>query len=252
MTIDISKIINDKLAEMDADGSIEAYIKEQTEKTIKTAIDDSFGSYKLKRAIEEKICENFPEIVNDIGLSAYNTHLAETVRKLIISCMEEDAAAKITEAVEQVLCQKVESITLSELIKKYKNHIDYDDEEAKRDHNEDDDGFTCALRKQKTYSTGDWNRYNLYLDEEGNKDFDYLEDFAIVIQFTGYFNRHGENKTTIADVYFRGSRLTKEFLNHTPDRFEQFLLNLYLNKTPIIMDVDKYDADDHYYSVEDY
>lgn len=251
MIIDITKVINDKLAEMDSDGSIEAYIKEQTEKTIKTAIDDSFGSWKLRDAIRDKICENFPEIVNNIGLSAYNTHLAETVRKLIISGMEADAAAKITEAVEQVLCQKVESITLSELIKKYKTHIDLDDEEAKRDHNEDDDGFTCALRKRETYSSGDWEYYSLFLDEEGNKDFDELEDFAIVIRFAGYWNRYSENKTTIADLFFSGSRLTKEFMHHTPDRFEQLLLNLYLNKTPIIMDVDKYDEDDHYYDVEE-
>lgn len=252
MTIDISKIINDKLAEMDADGSIEAYISEQTEKTVKDAIKESFGSYRLKNAIEDKIVENFPEIVKDIGLAAYNTHLAETVRKLIISGMEEDAGTKIVEAVNSILCQKVDKITLSELLKKWRAHIDLDDEDVKRDHNEDDDGFTCALKERRKYSDSHFKYYSIFLDEEGNKEFDDLEDFDIVIRLEGCWWGDREKSTTIEDIYFRGARLTKEFIHHTPDRFEQFLLNLYLNKTPIILDVENYDEDDHYYSVENY
>ena len=247
MIIDITKIINDKLNEMKQDKTIENYIREQTEKTVKDAIKDSFGSYQFNRAIKEKICENFPDIVTDIGLHAYNQYLAEIVRKLIIAGYEEDAGRKIAEAVQEILCKKRDSITLSEIIKEWHRNMNDYEEDDKRNWNEDNDGFLCKLQKRNGYSKDTFNHYRLYLDTEGDKDLEEIEDIDIVIRFGGYWKDKSEPTTTIDDIYFRGTRITKEFAHHHPGYFEQLLLNLYLNKTPILMDIEKYDEDDHYY-----
>ena len=247
MVIDISKIINDKLNEMDTSGVIEEYIREQTEKTVKMAIEDSFGSYDFKKAVQGKIRENFPEIVGNIGLHAYNQYLADTVRKLIIAGMEEDAADKITEAVKEILCKKRENIKLSELIKEYHSCMNDYEEDEKHERNEENDGFLCNLKKRNGYAHDTFNYYSLYLDTEGDKELEDIEDIDIVVKFDSYWATSKEQKTTIADIYFRGTRITKEFVHHHPDRFEQLLLNLYLNKTPVIMDVENYKEDDHYY-----
>lgn len=106
MILDISKIVSDKLTQMEEDGSIRRFLEEQIEKTVKGAIESAIGGYSLKRAIEEQITAGFPEIVNDIGLSAYNTYIAETVRKVTMATLEEDAQDKIQAAIDGILLKK--------------------------------------------------------------------------------------------------------------------------------------------------
>ena len=106
MILDISQIVSEKLTQMEEDGSIRRFLEEQIEKTVKGAIESAIGGYSLKRAIEEQITAGFPEIVNNIGLSAYNTYIAETVRKITMATLEGDAQEKIQAAIDGILLKK--------------------------------------------------------------------------------------------------------------------------------------------------
>ena len=56
MILDVSKIINDKINEMDESGEIKAFIESETEKSVKEALNRFITGYKLKNAVEEE-CE---------------------------------------------------------------------------------------------------------------------------------------------------------------------------------------------------
>ena len=165
---------------------------------------------------------------------------------------EGDAQVKIKEAIEGMVMKKRDKIKLSEIVSEWKKHIDTDDEEEKRDKNEDNDGFMCELKERKRYTDSHFKYYTLLLDEEGDKDTNDFEDIEIAVRFGAMWDGGRDSTVTIDDIFFRGSKLSKEFVHHTPDRFEQLLMNLYLNKTKIEIDKDAIDWDDHYYDTEEY
>ena len=255
MVLDISGIIEEKMKEMEQDGSIRDYIRNCVETTVKDSLERAIGGYRLKDTIQKEIEANFPEIVKDIGLDGYNGFIAETVRKTCIAQMEGEAQAKISKAIEAAVLMKRDKITLSEILKAYRDEAnDNDDVEWKRDMNEDHDGYTCAVRSRKsTFSSSDWTYYTLWFNAEGYIEEQALgsnyEDCDLVVILSGLWEGH-KNEVRINDIYFAGEKVSKQFIHHAPSGFESLLLNLYMNKTPIIMDLEKYDEEDHYYEVE--
>ena len=249
MQIDISQIVADKVAAMESEGTIKAIIEEHVENAVKDAIKGALGGWKLRDPIEKALAEQVPDIVKDIGLDSYNAFIAETVKKLAVNALREDAATVMTERVNEILCKRRDSIKLSEILDMWRSDMNDNDEDEKRDGNEDHDGFTCRVEERKSYSSSAFHYYNVYFDEEGDKEGNDPDDYDVLLKIRVWTAHDGE----IQDVYIDGERLSKQFVGRTPSRFEAMLMNLYLNRTPVIMDLDKYDADDHYYETsEDY
>ena len=248
MNIDISQIVADKIASMEADGVIKAQIEQHVEKAVLSAIEGALGGYKVRQEIEKVLQEQIPDIVSRIGLDGYNAFIAETVKKLAINALREDAGRVLNERVNEILCKKRKSIELSEILKEWRSDMNDNDEDVKRDGNEDHDGFTCRVEERRSYSSSAFKYYNLYFDEEGDKEGNDPDDYDVVVKL-----RQFSGPAEIIEVYIDGDRLSKQFTGRTPSRFEAMLMNLYLNKTEVIMDLDRYDADDHYYETsEDY
>lgn len=263
MQIDISKIIQDKLAAMESDGSVKQLIEDNVENAVREAIKSALGGYKMRQELEKVLADMLPDIVKDIGLDGYSAFVAETVKKLAITGIQENARTVINERVEEILLKKRDKVELSEILKMWRSDMNDNDEEEKRDGNEDHEGFTCRVDKRRTYSASRYfEYYDLFFDEEGDKEGNDPDDYAVVVKiqcWTG--SGSGYDPTTqgsyfkgeIQEIYINGNRVSKQFVNRTPSRFEALLMNCYLNNTPIIMDLDKYDADDHYYeTAEDY
>lgn len=252
MILDVSKIINDKIKEMDESGEIKAFIENETEKSVKEALSRFITGYKLKDAVEEECGKYIGEIAKEMGLESYTSLIAQTAAKVVEASIEGDAQVKIREAIEGMVLKKRDKIKLSEIVSEWRKHIDTDDEEEKRDRNEDNDGFLCVLKRRNRYSGSHFEYYTLLLDEEGDKDTNDLEDIEIAVRFDSLWTGGNGNSVRIDNIFFRGSKLSKEFVHHTPDRFEQLLMNLYLNKTKVEFDKDSIDWDDHYYDTEKY
>lgn len=251
MVLDISKIIADKLAQLEESGEIKAYIEAEVEKSVKGALHSFLTGYKLQRAIEEECQNGISEIAKEMGLGAYNSLIAQVAAKVVQASVDEDAQEKIEAAIEGVLVKNRKDIKLSEIVSEWKQCIEQDDEETKRDRNEHNDGFLCELKERKPYSDETFKYYTLLLDEEGDTDTSDLEDIQIAVRFSILRMGESTKKATIKEIIFSGVKLTKEFVHHTPTRFEQLLLNLYLNKANIEMDIDAVDWDEHYYNTED-
>ena len=260
MNIDISQIIKEKLAAMESDGSVKQLIEDNVENAVQEAIKSALGGYKMRQELEKVLVEQLPEIVKDIGLDGYNAFVAETVKKLAIAGIQESARTTINERVEEILLKKRQDIKLSEILSMWRDDMNDNDEEEKRDHNEENDGFTC--RVDQTRSSSEYFKYfKLLFDEEGDKEGTDPDEYAIIVKIQCWTGTgSGYDRTMqgsyfsgeIQEIYIDGNRVSKQFVNRTPSRFEALLMNLYLNKTKIIMDLDKYDEDDHYYETEDY
>lgn len=252
MVLDISKIIADKLAQLEESGEIKAYIEAEVEKSVKEALSSFIGGYKLRSAIEAECLNGVSEIAKEMGLGAYNSLIAQTAAKVVQASLDEDSQEKIKAAIEGVLVKSRKDIKLSEIVSEWKQCIEQDDEETKRDKNEYNDGFLCILKERKMYSGSKFKHYTLLLDEEGDTDTSDLEDVQIAVKFKPVYMSGFAKKTVIDDIYFSGQRLSKEFVHHTPSSIEQMLMNLLFNKTEVEIDTDSIDWDEHYYDTEDY
>lgn len=83
MNIDISKIVSDKLAQLDADGIIKKKIEETVEKTVTDAITSELGSYPFRKSISDQVKQSVGSVAADCGFSAYNGFIANTVKHIV-------------------------------------------------------------------------------------------------------------------------------------------------------------------------
>lgn len=258
MNIDLTQIVMDKMAQMEQEGAVKALIQEQVEEAVTGAIKRVFGGWALQDALEKEMKEYLPDMVKDIGLDTYNAYIAETVKKLAIAGLKENAKNVMNERVNEILCKKRKSILLSELLDEYRRDRNDCEEDEKRDWNEDHDGFTCHVDPGRGSSSQYFKYFDIYLSEEGDIEGTYPDDFDYVIKIQCWTGSHiygdgDQLEGKIQDIYRNGDRISKQFVTSTPSSFDALLMNLYLNKTEIVMDMDKYDEDDHYYEThEDY
>ena len=83
MNIDVSKIVADKLNQLDADGVIKRKIEETVEKTVMDAITSELSSYAFRNSISEQVKGSVSSIAADCGFSAYNGFIAQTVKSVV-------------------------------------------------------------------------------------------------------------------------------------------------------------------------
>lgn len=246
-TIDIAKIVGDKLSEMDSSGLIQAKIEENIEKSVTAAIDDALGGYGFRRLISDELKKQLPDIVQRIGLDGYNSFLAETLKETVVTKMKSDAKKAITESVSDVFCRKFDSYRLSDIIKEWKAYIDPENEDERVDRNENHDGYTLRIDQHKSIS-GVFQETRVFLDEVGDHELSERKDaFEFVVELRQFANRSilGAG-ATIEHVYVYGIDMVNAIRDVT-GHFRGLLANLYINKTPIMMDLDEIDVDDHYY-----
>ena len=115
MMIDVSSIIEGKLAQMEKDGVIQKKIEEVLEKNILSAITQEFESYSFTRDIREQMRSAVAGVAEQSGLAAYNGFIAEKVRQIVQDVAGADMSAKLQAALEGVILQKHEGVKLSDI-----------------------------------------------------------------------------------------------------------------------------------------
>lgn len=247
MNINISEIIENKLAQMEKDRVIETKIEQAIEKNINAAIDDVLGGYTLRNELEKALKETVNSIAGSIGLSSYNGMIAQLVKDLLAQYVKQDMSDKISESVKGILFKVPDKqpIALSDLIKKYQDYLNgYTEEPDKCERNEHD-GYTIEFVTDKSI----WSQsqhVKLYLDEEYKTDKH--DDHDIVIDF-GYI-KDGDKTVKIKHLYFNGDDMEKKWNINYLSKIEVLLLNLYWNHAEIVYDIENYDEDDHYYETD--
>ena len=108
MNIDVSKIVQEKIDSLAAEGVIEKAITETFEKTILKAVTDSLDSYTLRHNIEEKMTKQVSKVVEDLDFQSYNSFMIEKMRQIINETCREEICEKAEQKFKDIfLCQIV-------------------------------------------------------------------------------------------------------------------------------------------------
>lgn len=240
MTIDISGIVEAKLAQMEAEGTIRKKIEDALEESILSAITSEIKSYRFTQELKDEMKNAVSGIAKQSGLAAYNGFIAQKVRQIVQEVCADDLTAKVQAALDGVLLQKHENVKLSDIFKKYHEWVCRNTDESDKYDREE---YTAELKVEES---GNWNRYDaLFADRpDANNPYSFDGDQRPDIDL--HFSTYGkENTARIATLRLNGEYIDKSLRIGALTEFEAFLVNLYYNNTDILVDME--DADDYGY-----
>lgn len=234
MYLDITSIVNAKIASLEESGIVTKQIEDSVEKTILNAITSALEDYHFKRDIQEQVSKCVSDVAKQIGFSAYNGFIIEKIKQITEGVMREDIAHKIQKAFDDMLIIKHDGIKLSDIFKRYREWLfENTDESDKWERHK----FTCEYENKED---GNFHHYTIKLSEEEVSGYGSAD---INISICTY----GEKEASeISSLYFSGDKLGSGLQIGTLNPIETLLANLYYNKTPIILDVENIDDDNHY------
>jgi hypothetical protein len=240
MNIDVSKIVEDKLKQLDEDGIIKSEIEKNIEKTIKEAVSSALGGWELKRDIEKQVSALVSPLAADCGLGAYNGYVANATAAVVRQMFNDDIAKIVKDTLNGLMLQKHEGVKLSDIFNKYRKWVNenvYDSEKRVREN---------YLGELVVEGEGNWKRVICKFDAESGTY--YGGEASIVVRFYYYAK---DTAAPISTLLLGGCNLKEGLGIGSMDGFEMFVANLYYNKTNIIMDIDDVDDSD-VFDVADY
>lgn len=229
--IDLNKIVNNALVEMENDKFVEGVVKKRLEKTVVDIVDDIFREYsdfrkKLKGHIEENLNINFEEL----GLEGYNGLVLAAVKEQLDKAITVQGIEKIKETMDKMLKEVKQEYTLSEIIEKLKG-------ESSKEEYEYDYGEKVELKIED----GGSGYKRIYLDEE-EKGYKHDCDYQIAI------DKEGKPYS----IKLKGDELNTKKIIGGLYGLEELLFKIYAGGAKIVLDngndVDDYDL---YYRYED-
>lgn len=236
MNIDISKIVSDKLAQLDADGIIKKKIEETVEKTVTDAITSELGSYPFRKSISDQVKQSVGSVAADCGFSAYNGFIANAVKHIVQDMYSADIADRVQKALNDALLQKNKNVKLSDIFRRYRTWVLENTEESEKyDRQEYTGELEASLDGAFTHYVCRFADRPLGKAYLGGKERGDIE-----IRFCVYGDKKVKN---ISSLYIDGHNMKDTLKIGTLSDFEAFVVNLYYNGTEIILDADDVDDD---------
>lgn len=233
MNIDVSKIVQDKIDSLSAEGIIEKTIAETFEKTIVKAVTDSLESYDLRRQLEKKVAAEVNGVVADLDFHSYNSFICEKMMQIINQTCREDLCEKIEKKFKDMFLCQTKEIKLSDIYKAFgKLACENVDESDKRDGA--DEGWHYKLEESK---------YGWLDCELDYKNGSHRDRSNSAIAFTVYRNHDDKSRGWISHVYFEGHEINSRFEFWGLNDVKLMLVQAVMNKIPIIIDIAEYDVD---------
>ena len=242
MEINVSQIIADKLTQMDNDGIIKKKIEETLEKTIIESITSELNSYTFRKGISEQVSKSVSAIAADCGFSAYNGFIAERVKTIVQDMYTADISQKVQDALNDVMLQKHENIKLSDIFKRYRKWVLENTDDAEKYERKE---YTGSLEVNESGSFT--HHVCRFADRPLRESYRYDNRPDVEIRFCVYGEEDG---STISSLYLNGRDLSTSLKIGTLSEFEAFVVNLYYNRTKILLDTE--DVDEYsYFDIED-
>lgn len=232
MTLDINKIVSDKIKELDENKIIEQAIQSKIESVITSAVDDAF-SYEFSRKISQKIKEQVGDIASSISLSSYNTMVSNTVKNILQAELNEDLANKVQSKVRELCLGSDKAVKLSDIVKKFKE-----------ENFEVDEDYSYSVKATES-KIGSFT-YLCFTFTNDNHD----DEGCWKIEFSQY-----AGKWTIFEARYKNAVFDRysgmiSVKNH--DNFECFLWRCILNNIPIEIDWSPEDCEEELYQSSDF
>lgn len=238
MKLDISQIMLEKLTQMEENGVLQKKIEETIEKCLVDSVSNAFSSLDFRKSIEEQLKGCVSTLAQDCSLSAYNTFISNHVQALVSELLEDDLKKKLQAAVDDILIQKHENVKLSDIFRKYREYVmDAVDAEDKYDRG----NFVSQLDTREdgpsfTFYTCRFSPFSEWEAGEGE---------TVELKFCQYKDRPSD----IMHLIIGGTDMKNALRMGHFDDFERYVLNLFFNKTEIILDAEEVEKrnDNSYY-----
>lgn len=232
--IDLNKIVNDTLSEMENEKFVEKVVKETLEKSIKSIVDDIFRSYSdfgknLQKYIESNLNINFERL----GLEGYNGIVLAAVKEQLDKTITIQGVEKIKESMNNILSDVKEEYTLSEIIEEVKG-----DDPCKEPYEYDYDEHVYLIIEKK--SSGYTYIYIHNDDDEPYSQYDYNYHIDIDKEGKPY------------SIKFKGDEINTKKIMGGLWGLDKLLFKIYSSGAKIVLDRgDDPDRYDLYYNQED-
>lgn len=172
--IDLNKIVNETLVNLEEEKFVEKVVKERLEKTITGIVYDVFREYSdFGKSLKTYIEGNLNVDLDKLGLQGYNTLALEAIKEQLDQTITVQGIEKLKKSTEEMLSDVKDTYKLSEIIEKLKG----ESLEEEWEHDEDD---RVAL-----FIEGIEGEYrHIYLSEE-DTDRKYSCDYQIDVDREG-------------------------------------------------------------------
>lgn len=240
MKIDISGIIEAKLEQMEAEGTIRKKIEEALEKSVLSAVTSELDSYRFTQELRDEMKKAVAGVAEQSGLAAYNGFIVQAVRRIVQEVAADDLTAKVQAALDGALLKKYENVKLSDIFEKYHEWVCRNTDESDK---YDRQHYTAELEWSESYG---FTNYKVQLSEHPNATRSYSSDPDEIPDIEIRFSTWAEGRATrISTLYLDNRDLRTNLRIGTLNEFEAFVVNLYFNGTSITVDME--DADDYGY-----
>jgi len=231
--IDLNKIVNDTLVEMDKENYVEKVVKDTLEKTIKSIVEDVFRSYSdfgksLQTHIEENLNINF----RNLGIEGYNGLVLAAVQEQLDKAITIQGIDKIKESMNDMLKDTKDEYTLTEIITALKG------ESFKEEYE-----FDYDEKIELIIVDGGHGYKHIYLDEE-EKGRKYECDYQIDL------DKEGKPYS----IKLKGSEINTKKIMGGLYGLDKLLFKIYSSGAKIVLDQGECDEDyeyETYYTHED-
>ena len=233
--MDFKKLINDKLKELEEAGTLEKLVQENIEKSLKSAIDDTFGSWGFQKDIEKKVKEQMSPVIEELDLTCFQTILKNYIHTSVNAIVDKSMKEKVETIINEIMVNNYEGITINDLHNDYGEHVS---DLLKDDYNRDD--FECdeygeyyefvfdVQNLEPSFYGSNFDRYLLVIKKKEDDD-DGIE--ALFSIYNGDSKK--DVKTNLLELKIDGKSVDDLIdYSHFND-FERKLINIYLKKTDI-------------------
>lgn len=222
MTLDIQKIINDKVTGMLENKEIQQKIEETIEKELLRTIADSVSGYDIRRILEEKIKKEVSDEVSTLSFSGYTTKIVKQVAQIIEKEQNKDLAEKVLKEFNALFIQpENEKLTVDKIIDLYLDYI-------KQDEDNRDKTVYYSVDEEQPYYT---KYITIKLSTDDNFDTDYGNNTISIKLSNSFENKDEYTISTVYDDCY--NNITKNLKLGYLNSFEKAIINAYYNNTPI-------------------
>ncbi|EIS9525227.1 TPA: hypothetical protein ACMWN4_002175 [Clostridioides difficile] len=223
--MNLNKIMNDALMELEESGFVEETVKNQLEETIKRVVNEIFGSYsKFRKNIEQHLGENINVNLAELDIQKYNLLVANVVKEKVDTTMKGQGIEHLKRNLDNMLVGLEKEYKMSELLEELK-----EDKYNLDEYSGDEDCITFILESSFNPKWARWIEF----DEYPNKSR-YNCEYSILLR----------NDGTIASFRYQNREISSKDIMNGFGNFGDLLFKIYAHNSKIILDCGN-DADDY-------
>ncbi|MCC0679526.1 hypothetical protein IC218_04535 [Clostridioides sp. ES-S-0005-03] len=215
--MDLNKIMNDALVELEESGFVEETVKNQLEETIKRVVNEVFGNWgDFSKKIEKHLSENININLDKLDIQKYNVLVATTVKEKIDTTMKEQGIEHLKRNLDNMLVGIEKEYKMSDLLEELKeDKYDIDD------YSYHQDCITFIIESSSYSKHARWINF----DEYPNKD-KYNSEYSILLR----------NNGTIAVFRYQNREISSKDIMNGFGNFGDLLFKIYAHGSKIILD----------------